>query len=582
MTLRHLVRLAALLAACLATLTAGGQAQTTPLTCYDRAPTIVGTEGNDKLTGTPGDDVIAGLGGDDTITALGGNDRICGGAGADTILADTGDDLISGGDDGDGIDAGAGNDTIDGGEGLTDLAVFLTSPNGVRVDLAAHTASGEGSDTITGVEALGGTFFDDTLVGDEGSNFFFPFAGNDTVDGGAGFDLTVFLAPVDADLVRNRSTGEGNDSFVRLEGVVGGSGARNVLGGNGGDNFLYGFADANVIRGRGGDDLLFGGNGADRLEGGAGADKLAGGGGNDVLDGGAGSLDEASYLSSASGVRVDLARGTAVGAGSDRLRGIETVTGSQLADVLSGDGRSNWLYGNGGDDVLVGRGGADFLDGGSGSDRTVGAAGADYCVDGEARTSCEVAESTGAAARAAAASAGAAGAAPRRSCGRVRCLLRVLELRPLRQAVVQARLADTVHYTFIPQCNGGRRRTTSVAPPTDVGLVAPPNRTQTVVWQGRLVRLARGGASVAYRTPIARAPIAGSGFPHVGTPFWEDAQSGRGYRKRIVRALGQPGRYRWQGTVTWVETNATVTSFIRPHLVKPGGRPSQYCAVGRG
>lgn len=49
------------------------------LECFNREPTIVGTEGRDVLEGTPGDDVIMGLGGRDQIDGGAGQDFICGG-----------------------------------------------------------------------------------------------------------------------------------------------------------------------------------------------------------------------------------------------------------------------------------------------------------------------------------------------------------------------------------------------------------------------------------------------------------------------------------------------------------------------
>lgn len=49
--------------------------------CEGRAPTILGTDGDDALVGTPGTDVIDGLGGNDVIDGRGGDDIICRGPG---------------------------------------------------------------------------------------------------------------------------------------------------------------------------------------------------------------------------------------------------------------------------------------------------------------------------------------------------------------------------------------------------------------------------------------------------------------------------------------------------------------------
>src|SRR5262249_14011489 len=49
--------------------------------CMGKQVTMVGTNGNDKLTGTSGNDVILGLRGNDKIKGKGGNDIICGSRG---------------------------------------------------------------------------------------------------------------------------------------------------------------------------------------------------------------------------------------------------------------------------------------------------------------------------------------------------------------------------------------------------------------------------------------------------------------------------------------------------------------------
>jgi Ca2+-binding RTX toxin-like protein len=134
------------------------------------------------------------------------------------------------------------------------------------------------------------------------------------------------------------------------------------------------------LYGGGGADTLSGGLGADALHGDAGDDTLSGGPGNDILDGGAG-IDAASFAGP-SAVTVDLNAGAATifdgtGANTDTLIAIETVIGSDGADVLYG--RGVWtgnllgevndnLYGGAGDDVIDGGLGTDVLDGGAGTD----------------------------------------------------------------------------------------------------------------------------------------------------------------------------------------------------------------------
>ena len=126
-----------------------------------------------------------------------------------------------------------------------------------------------------------------------------------------------------------------------------------------------------------GDDTL---TGAGTLSGGPGRDMLTVSGlGNDVIDGGA-DRDTLSYAARSMPVRVDLARGTADGAGGehDRLSGIEDVIGGAGDDLLLGDGERNQLTGGAGDDRLDGRGGNDRLnDIGPGADTLRGGAGDD-------------------------------------------------------------------------------------------------------------------------------------------------------------------------------------------------------------
>ena len=91
-------------------------AQGTP-TCNGVPATIVGTEGNDRISGTPGNDVIVGLGGRDRIAGGAGNDIICGGDGIDIIRGQRGRDQIFGDAGNDRLFGNVGRDVVDGGTG---------------------------------------------------------------------------------------------------------------------------------------------------------------------------------------------------------------------------------------------------------------------------------------------------------------------------------------------------------------------------------------------------------------------------------------------------------------------------------
>ncbi len=259
--------------------------------CWGKKATIVGTAKADHIKGTAHADVIVGLGGGDTIEGLGGNDTICGaddssggrqsgndrligGAGDDWLFGDAGNDTLSGGKGNDILFGGRGNDTFDGGPGF-DLASFYFSPAGVQADLTAGTATGEGTDTLTGIEDLEGSGFDDTLTGDDGPNWFWPGHGNDTVDGGGSlYDGVIFYyspAAVTVDLTAGTATGDGTDTLTGVE-EVSGSQHDDTISGDAGPNSLWGGSGNDSILGADGDDYLDGGNGTDTLDGGNGTD----------------------------------------------------------------------------------------------------------------------------------------------------------------------------------------------------------------------------------------------------------------------------------------------------------------------
>lgn len=275
--------------------------------CLGKAATVVGTSRGERLRGTSRGDVIVARGGDDLIRSGGGKDRVCAGSGDDVILTGAGKDLAEGqlgsdfmaggpardrlvggggdldvirGNQGNDILLGAsgldillgesGNDRVDGGEGLFDRASFFFAPGPVSADLNTGLATGDGTDTLANVEDLEGSQHGDTLIGNAVDNFFFPLAGDDAVTGGDGFDLVSFFGapgPVTADLTAGTATGDGNDTLVTIEDLVGASH---------GDS-LTGDANANVLLGFEGNDSLFGMDGDDFLDGGTETDTLDGG-----------------------------------------------------------------------------------------------------------------------------------------------------------------------------------------------------------------------------------------------------------------------------------------------------------------
>ena len=201
-----------------------------------------------------------------TIDGTSGNDLIDGAhtalnqplptAGADTINGLAGNDVISG---------LGGADWMDGGAGI-DTASYAASTSGVTVSLMTGTGSGgdaEG-DTLTNIENLTGSNFDDTLEGNAGNNKLVGGLGTDTVSyanaasGANGVGVTVNLSLTSA---QNTITA-GTDTL---------SGFENLTGSQFNDT-LTGTTAANVLTGLGGNDMLNGGAGADRMLGGTGND----------------------------------------------------------------------------------------------------------------------------------------------------------------------------------------------------------------------------------------------------------------------------------------------------------------------
>jgi subtilisin-like proprotein convertase family protein len=155
--------------------------------CDRLAPTIEGTVGDDVLVGTPGDDVIVGYGGDDRIAGLAGDDILCGGPGHDVLDGGDGSDRLLGGRGGDTAAGGRGPDALLGGKGVDQVRFGPVA--GVRVDLAAGSARGEGLDELHDIEDVRGTAGDDVLRGDSERNHLLGRGGDDALVGAGRADV---------------------------------------------------------------------------------------------------------------------------------------------------------------------------------------------------------------------------------------------------------------------------------------------------------------------------------------------------------------------------------------------------------
>ena len=172
--------------------------------------------GNINGTGNERDQTINGNSGANTIAGLGGNDILNGG---------NGNDLLEGGD---------GDDIINGGSG-TDMARYANAAAGVTVSLAisgAQSTVGAGTDTLTGIENLGGSAFSDVLTGNAAANLLRAGSGNDKLYGGAGGDTldggadTDFL---DGELGADTLTGGGGNDFFYFTTALGAGNVDKIL-----------------------------------------------------------------------------------------------------------------------------------------------------------------------------------------------------------------------------------------------------------------------------------------------------------------------------------------------------------------
>ncbi len=275
------------------------------------------------------------------------------------------------------------------------------STQGAVINVGAGVISNDGfgtSDTINvtyngGRLSLSGTDFADNMTGGAGNDEFITRQGNDTVDGGGGFDRLRYdrsgVDAVNVDMFAGTASGTWNgqafsDVFTNIEQVRGSREGNDTMSGGIGRDYIQGRGGDDMINGRGGNDELFGEDGNDVLLGAFGFDTLNGGDGNDVLNG---------------GQNTDLLNG---GNGNDRLvgnvgfdnlygdAGNDTLYGGTEADRLYGGddddllfGGANFslsadrLFGENGNDTLNGEAGFDLLDGGAGNDLLNGGAQAD-------------------------------------------------------------------------------------------------------------------------------------------------------------------------------------------------------------
>ncbi|MFN2526285.1 MAG: calcium-binding protein [Actinomycetota bacterium] len=268
------------------------------------APSAVTVDlGAGTASGGHGDDTlvnISGVGGsehDDTLTGTSGSNFLFGDAGNDT--------LNDGGNDGsfdmdpevildefhfDAMGGGPGNDTFNGQGAGAHVVFYDEVSSGITVDLQQGTATGEGDDTLNGINVTVGGPGDDTLRGDPQANAFDGGAGTDAIDGRAGDDTLILFDAKNptVDLAAGAARGEyatfteqgqSDDAFswtlTSIENIWGSDrpGSTDTLRGDNGSNEIFGMAGEDELFGLAGNDLLNGGDGTDRGDGGEGQDE---------------------------------------------------------------------------------------------------------------------------------------------------------------------------------------------------------------------------------------------------------------------------------------------------------------------
>jgi Ca2+-binding RTX toxin-like protein len=327
-----------------------------------------GDEGTDTVSGIE----IIQFSDRDTIVGDSGNNDLLGGNGADSLSGNGGNDTLTGGE---------GDDTLNGGTG-TDTASYAGAASAVTVTLASTSAQntgGAGSDTLSNLENLTGSSYNDTLIGGTAANLLKGELGHDNLNGGLGNDT---LEGSDGDDTLTGSTGD--DSLIGGTGLdwayYNGAGSAVTVnltittaqntGGAGADTLNT----IEHVLGSNYNDTLTGNSAANQLDGGAGNDTIDGGSGNDTMKGGSG--NDLYIVAQSGDVVIESA-----GAGTDTVQSGITHTLATNVDhlILTGSGNAtgngnslaNSLTGNSGNNTLNGGTGNDTMAGGLGNDTYV-------------------------------------------------------------------------------------------------------------------------------------------------------------------------------------------------------------------
>lgn len=248
----------------------------TPLFAIAQSVGPVGFSLLSSISGTATADFLVGTTLEDTMHGGAGDDEIDGGEGSDELYGDDGDDLFYAAD-------GDGADHYDGGAGRDTLSIKTEKNTTINLKLGTISASGEGTDTFTGVEAFVSGAGDDIFVDEDAGQSY---------NGGEGDDVVAF--EFDASRYRISASGSGyliERAYVDRDADI----ASRYLFVRNIENFTFNGVAINIddvttvnITGTAAGGTLTGTNRNDFIVGGAGDDVLYGGAGSDILDGGEG------------------------------------------------------------------------------------------------------------------------------------------------------------------------------------------------------------------------------------------------------------------------------------------------------
>jgi Ca2+-binding RTX toxin-like protein len=337
-----------------------------------------GTGGNDSLVGNAWDNRFQGFNGDDTLIGGDGFDDLRPGLGVDLVDGAPGANGDQSHDDRDRLGYHSEAPDSNGLGVIVNLSASSVIFEGLTVAGSSARDPGGSLDTLVDIERVRGTSGRDYFVGSATANLreelFEGSAGNDYIDGGAGFDLLSYVNEVEY-------TGGTSGVIVNASGTAITIGGNTVASGTARDSFGNTDTFFNI-------EGIIGTALADYYAGSSGYDFFRGQGGADTFDGAGGDFDRISFLAddltygtTGAGAVVDMVAGTAttwLDGNTTTFLNVEDVTGSERNDLITGNAIGNNLSGDSGADTINGGAGNDTITGGLGSDSLNG--GADFDI----------------------------------------------------------------------------------------------------------------------------------------------------------------------------------------------------------